>query len=73
MLIFKDAAELSKSFDIDESKELKEQDYITLGTKMSKEDAERLARDKDGEVIPDDEGDEERFSVIKKTGEGVSI
>jgi len=54
---------------LNNKKQIKEEEdgnYITLGSNLTKEDAERIARDKGGTVVADDEGDEEKYSVIKK-------
>ena len=46
-------------------KEEDEGNYETLGSNLSKEDAERLAKEKGGTVVADEDS-EEKYSVIKK-------
>ena len=50
-----------------------EGDFETLGSGMDKEDADKLAREKQGTVVKDedDESDEDKYSVIKKKEEKV--
>ena len=49
-----------------EQKEIKEQDYEVISSGMTKEDAEKLSREKKDSVVVQNPDDPEKYSVIKK-------
>ena len=63
--------EVFASRKVSKKNEEQDGDFETLGSKLSKEDAERIARDKGGTVVVDDEEDSELYSVIKKKEERI--
>ena len=53
---------------LDKKKQVKEEDeagYTVVGSNLTKEDAERLAKEKGGTVVADEDSDD-KYSVIKK-------